>query len=132
MPIEELIAAAGVNSDGKAAWNEPADAVNGAALAAVSTPRPGNASWKEPGAGVKFGATSLAGKASSPAGTGVASTMGAVVGGKGVGWVNNEPDPRLLLIAASVAPEAAREAAVDAVAELTPVETRVLCNCRFA
>jgi hypothetical protein len=80
MPIEELIAAAGVNSDGKAAWKEPADAVNGAALAAVSTPRPGNADWNEPGTGVAFGvnATSLAGKASSPAGTGVASTMGAV------------------------------------------------------
>jgi hypothetical protein len=35
--------AAGASNEGTAAWNEPGAAVNGAALAAVSTPRPGKA-----------------------------------------------------------------------------------------
>jgi hypothetical protein len=41
--------AAGASNEGTAAWNEPGAAVNGAALAAVSTLRPGKASWNEPG-----------------------------------------------------------------------------------
>jgi hypothetical protein len=48
---------------GNAAWNEPGTAVNGAALAAVSTPNPGKAACSEPGAGVNVGATSKPGNA---------------------------------------------------------------------